>query len=715
MKNKLLLILISLFVFSSLFAQNKELTIEEAVYEQYRKFRPEYLNQIQWKGETNEFVYIKSWKTLISRKIDNTKSEICNVNTINIALSDKGKDKIKYLYGLEWISNNTFIIQRENRIIGYNIETKKIDIYLTIKENAENVSYNKNANSVAYTIENNLFVTDENSKTVQITNDEDKGIVNGNPYVHRQEFGIDNGIFWSPNGKFIAFYRKDETMVADYPIVNFTTRIATHEPIKYPMAGETSEEVTLGVYNIATGKTVFMKTGEPKEQYLTSITWEPSEKNIYIGLLNRDQNHLKLNKYDINSGNFVKTLFEEKHPKYVEPEHQLIFMKTNPSQFLFYSERDNYNHLYLFNTEGKLLKQITKGEWIVNEFLGFDELEENIFIMASKESPIESHLYKVNMKTGQMTKLTKEHGSHSIYLSANTEYFIDEYSNIESSKIIDLCDAKGDILNILLTSENTLKDYNLGEMKIGTFKADDGITDLYYRLITPPNFDPNKKYPAIIYVYGGPHMQLITDSWLGGTRLWQYYMAQKGYVMLSVDNRGSSNRGLEFENIIHRQCGVNEMKDQVKGVEFLAELGYVDMARIGVHGWSYGGFMTSSLLTTYPDVFKVGVAGGPVVDWKYYEVMYGERYMDTPQDNPDGYKETSILNKIGKLQGRLLIIHGGVDPVVVSQNSYDLLLKSIEEDVQIDFFMYPNDEHNVYGRDRIHLMKKVTQYFDDFL
>ena len=714
MKNKLLLILISLFVFSSLFAQNKELTIEEAVSLQYRKFRPEHYNQIQWRGDADEFIYIKAWNYVVSRAIDNTESNICNVKIINKELEAKGEEKIQYMYDLDWISNSTFVLQRGSRIIGFNTKTKKIDIYITLKEGAENISYNKKTNSVAYTIENNLFLTDENSKTKQITNDNDKGIVNGNPYVHRQEFGIDNGIFWSPNGKFIAFYRKDETMVTDYPIVNFTTRIATHEPVKYPMAGETSEEVTLGVYNIATGKTIFMKTGEPKEQYLTSITWEPSEKNIYIGILNRDQNHLKLNKYDINSGKLINTLFEEKHPKYVEPEHQLIFMKTQPSQFLFYSERDNYNHLYLFNTEGELIKQITKGEWVVTDFLSFDKKEENIFIMATAESPIESHLYKVNIETGNMVKLTKDHGSHTIYLSSNTNYFIDEYSNTESSGNTNLCDASGSILNNLITSENTLKDYNLGEMKIGTFKADDG-NDLYYRLITPPNYDPKKKYPAIIYVYGGPHLQLITDSWLGGTRLWQFYMAQKGYVMLSVDNRGSSKRGLEFENIIHRQCGVYEMKDQVKGVEFLAELGYVDMERIGVHGWSYGGFMTSSLLTTYPNMFKVGVAGGPVVDWKYYEIMYGERYMDTPQDNPEGYRKTSLLNKIGKLQGRLLVVHGGVDPVVVNQNSYDLLLKSIEEDVQIDFFIYPKAEHNVYGKDRIHLMKKVTQYFDDFL
>ncbi len=716
MKKNFLFLLISILTISVTFAQNKQLTIDEAVSQQYRQFYPDRYTDLTWQGETDNFVFIKDWSELYSNnaKKDDEKL-ICDLTDINKELRKLKEPKFTYIYGVNWLDNEKFSMEQEGRIIIFDTKKKELEHLFSLSENAENADYFQKANTVAFTVDNNLFLMKKDGKKVAITDEKNKEIVSGNPYTHRQEFGIDKGFWWSPNGNFIAFYRKDETMVADYPIVDYTTKIAENNNEKYPMAGQTSEEVTLGIYNVATKQTVFMKTGKPKDQYLTSITWDPNEKYIYIGVLNRDQNHLKLNKYDVKTGNLEKTLFEETHPKWVEPEHPLYFLKNSPDKFLFYSERDNYNHLYLFNTEGELLQQVTKGEWIVTDFLGFDKKEENIFIMATKESPIESHLYKVEIISGEITKLTKETGTHAVTLSSNKKYFVDSYSSINVSGKTDLLKTDGKLVRNLITSEDKLADYKLGEMKIGTIKSADKKTDLHYRLITPPDFDESKTYPAIIYVYGGPHAQLVTNSWLSGASLWQFYMAQKGYVIFVMDNRGSGNRGLEFENVIHRQNGVAEMEDQMQGVEFLKNLEYVDMDRVGVHGWSYGGFMTSSLLTTYPDVFKVGVAGGPVIDWKYYEVMYGERYMDTPESNPEGYESTSLLGKIKNLKGRLLIIHGGIDPVVVTQNSYQLQRQTVIDDVQIDFFTYPTAEHNVRGKDRIHLMKKVTRYFDDFL
>jgi len=716
MKKNFLFLLISILTISVTFAQNKQLTIDEAVSQQYRQFYPDHYTGVHWQGETNNFVYIKDWSELYSNSVKKDDEKLlCNLTDINKELEKIGESNFSYIYGTNWLDNERFSMEQAGKIIIFNIKNKKLEQIINLAENAENADYCKKAKAVAFTVDNNLYVTNKSGSATAITNDKNKAIVNGNPYTHRQEFGIDKGFWWSPEGNFIAFYRKDETMVADYPIVDYTTKIAENNPLKYPMAGQISEEVTLGIYNIATGKTVFMKTGEPKDQYLTSITWDPNEKYIYIGVLNRDQNHLKFNKYNAKTGDIEKTLFDETHPKWVEPEHPVYFLKNSPDKFLYYSERDNFNHLYLYNTEGELLQQVTEGEWIVTEFLGFDEKEKNIFIMATKESPIESHLYKVEISSGKTTKLTQEAGIHSVSLSLDKTYFVDAYSSIKVSGKTDLMKSDGKFVRNLITSEDKLAAYKLGEMKVGTIKSADTKTDLYYRLITPPDYDPNKKYPAIIYVYGGPHAQLVTNSWLSGASLWLFYMAQKGYVIYVMDNRGSANRGLKFENVIHRQNGQEEMKDQMKGVEFLSSLGYVDMDRIGIHGWSYGGFMTSSLITTYPDVFKVGVAGGPVIDWKYYEVMYGERYMDTPETNPEGYENTSLLNKIKNLKGRLLIIHGGIDPVVVTQNSYQLQRQSIIDDVQIDFFTYPTAEHNVRGKDRIHLMKKVTRYFDDFL
>ncbi len=411
----------------------------------------------------------------------------------------------------------------------------------------------------------------------------------------------------------------------------------------------------------------------------------------------------------------VKTLFEEKHPKYVEPENELIFISPSSNQFIYQSEKDGFNHLYLYDTNGKFIKQLTKGKWAVLNVLGFDKKRENIYYTSTQVSATEVHAYQVNIKSGKITALTSEKGVHSVKISANGQFIFDQYSNLETPNIAQIIAPSSGKKTILLSAANPYKEYNMPKAELFTIKSADNTTDLHTRIIKPTNFDANKKYPVIIYVYGGPHAQLVTNSWLGGARLWEYYMAQKGYIVFTVDNRGSANRGLEFENVIHRQLGQAEMADQMKGVEYLKSLPYVDQERIGVHGWSFGGFMTISLLLNYPDVFKAGIAGGPVCDWKYYEIMYGERYMDMPEENPDGYALTNVINKAEKLKSKLLIIHGAQDDVVVMQHSMEFINACIKKSIPVDYFLYPDHKHNVMGKDRIHLMQKITQYFDDYL
>ncbi len=706
-----ILIFLALFTAVLSFSQSKQLTIEEAIagYHLY----PESINGLHWRNDQN-YTYIEKWTRIVQADVKtNKKDTLLKLEDLNKVLEANKLPAMRYIASYKWYSNDAISFYSKTYHVVYNITTSKVEFKNTTNDKAENLRFCKENSSIAYTVDNNLYLADKKD-AVSITKDSDKGIVNGNPYVHRKEFGIDKGIFWSPKGSFIAFYRKDETMVADYPLVDITTRIATKKGAKYPMAGETSEQVTLGVYNVKEGKTVFMKT-KNDDHYLARISWDPSEKFVYIAELNRGQNHMKLNKYDVNSGELIQTLFEEKHPKYVEPENDMIFMKTKTNQFLWFSERDGFNHLYLYNTTGKVIKQITNGNWVVTDFLGFDAKEKYIFIEATKESPIERHIYKVNLKNGKMLRLTAAKGTHSVQFNPSHTYFVDNYSSTTVPNTINIVDVNGKLINNILTAANPVKDYKMGEMNIGTLKAADGKTDLYYRMIKPVDFDPNKKYPVVVYVYGGPHAQMVNDSWNGGTNYWQFYMAQKGYIMFTLDNRGSAYRGLEFENVIHRQCGQNEMLDQMKGLEYLKSLPYIDHDRIGIDGWSYGGFMTISLMANYPETFKVGAAGGPVIDWKFYEVMYGERYMDTPQENPEGYKKTSLLGKADKLKGRLLIIHGTLDPVVVWQNSLTFIEESVKKGVQLDYFVYPGHEHNVLGKDRIHLFQKITRYFDDFL
>jgi len=513
-------------------------------------------------------------------------------------------------------------------------------------------------------------------------------------------------------------------MVKDYPLVDIKKRIAEVENTKYPMAGMTSEEVTLGIYNIKTRNVIFVKSGDPNDQYLTSVTWDPTEKYIYIGILNRDQNHLKLNKYNVLTGDFVYTLFEEQNEKYVEPEHPMYFLPTKPGQFVWMSERDGFQHLYLYQTSGRLIKQLTKGEWVVTNFIGTDDKEKTIFFRGTKESPIEKNIYSVGLRSEKITRISPDHGTHSAFfgrgnnkhsvVSYSGDYILDEYSNIAIAREYNLLNSEGTTLQTLQENADPMKDYNLGEMSIFTVKSDDG-QDLYCRLIKPADFEEGKRYPVFFYVYGGPHSQLVKDSWLGAAGIFQNYMAQQGYVVFTMDNRGTANRGLTFEQAIFRNVGEAEVADQMKGVEHLLSLDFVDPDRIGVDGWSYGGFMTISMMLRYPGIFKVGCAGGPVIDWKYYEVMYGERYMDTPKSNPEGYKNASLLNKNYQLEDKLLIINGTKDHTVVWQNSLTFLKKCVDDGKQVDYFVYPGHPHNVRGKDRMHLYEKIRLYFDEKL
>lgn len=691
----------------------KELSIDDAVIGQYRHLYPDYINNIRWKNKT-QYTTIKAYKSIEISSVKSKKTKVLfTLDQLNAMYSKAGLDSLKYIVSISWLDQTNFSIDLASTFVIIDSKAKKITKSIKYDAKAANVEYQKDAGLLTYTIDNNLYINDGKNETA-ITEDTDKGLVNGQT-VHRSEFGITGGIFWSPKGNLLAYYHKDETMVSEYPLIDVTERVAENKPTVYAMAGMKSEEVLLAVYNPKTNKSLYLKTGEPKEQYLTNVTWSPDEKSIYIQVLNRDQNHMKLNQYSAETGAFVKTLFEEKSDRYVEPEHHLVFLKDKSDEFLYFSEQDGYMHLYRYNTDGKLLNQVTKGDWIVNDFVGFDQAGNNVIVYTTINGPLEKQAVLVNIETSKTTVLTTELGKHSVFLNPYADVLVDGYTSFTVPHTYEIRDLSAKKIRDIQIAENPMKDYKLGEFTIGTIKSGDEKTDLYYRLITPPNFDKTKKYPAIIYVYGGPHAQMTTNSWLASSQMWLFYMAQKGYVILTVDNRGSANRGRDFENVIHRNLGDAEMSDQVKGYDFLASLGYVDMERIGVDGWSYGGFMTTNLLLTHPDKFKVGAAGGPVIDWKYYEIMYGERYMDTPEQNPDGYEKANLSKRVKDLKGRLLIIHGAQDPTVVWQHSQVFVRECVKNGVLLDYFIYPTHEHNVRGMDRVHLMKKITQYFDDFL
>lgn len=699
------------FIISGVSAQ-QTMSLKDATLGSSSYLKPAMPEQLKWK-DAKHYVMIKA-NNLFQYNIQNKDSvELLSLVNLNVAMKEKGIKEQDSFPRFSFINESQIWFQTDNQFVILSLDNKSIVTSFEYPKDADHSDFCTSNSTLAYTIKNNLYIAGT-SGNQQITNDLNLHIINGQA-VHRNEFGIEKGTFWSPSGNQLAFYHMDETMVGDYPLVDYMAREAQLVNIKYPMAGMTSHQVKLGVYNLVTKLIVYMKTGEPADHYLTNICWSPDDKSIFIAELNREQNHLKLNRYDVATGELIKTVFEEQDKKYVEPVHPILFSKNDPDKFYYQSRRDGWNHVYLYNTGGKQLAQITSGDWEVTKLTGFDSEEKFMFFEGTKQSPLERHLYKINIRSGKTDKLTEGAGTHSGTLSPDQQFLLDRWTSTNVPGQVDLISTKEDYKQILFKAQNTLKDFELGENTVFSIKAADGITDLYCRMIKPTNFDASKKYPVIVYVYGGPHDQLVNKTWNNAARWWQYYMASKGYISFTVDNRGSDNRGKAFEDVIHRQLGVVETDDQMKGIDYLKSLPYIDANRIGVHGWSYGGFMTLNLKLKHPEIFKVAVAGGPVVDWSLYEVMYGERYMDTPEENPLGYKNSNMLNYAEKLQGKLLIIHGIQDQTVVMQQSIQFLKKCIDLDKQVDFFVYPTYEHNVRGNDRLHLMEKISNYFLDNL
>lgn len=705
----------------------KTFTLEDLNFggKNFRKMQPEN-RYVAWWGDQlvrteNDYCALVDLKTGGERRL-------FSLDDINKWASlSQSNEQIRHLYNATFpYGDRPWVMVmngRETLII--NFKTKKLEKRWERVQNVQAREWNKVSGATAYVLNNQLYVADGGGNVKQLTTDGSRQIVYGQA-VHRNEFGIDGGLFWSEDGKRLAFYCMDQSMVTDFPLfstpeLDWTpgegqSRMAQLEPTAYPMAGEASHKVTVGVYDLQTQKTIYLNAGDPTDRYFTNISWSPDGKTIYMFELNRDQNDARLVAYDAQSGERVKEIYRETHPKYVEPAHPICFLPWDANHFVMQSQKDGYNHLYLFDTNGKEIKQLTSGEWVVMEVLGFNAKQKSIIYVSNECSPIQRNTWSVDLKTGKRTLLDNGKGYHYASLNAGGTALYDSYSEPTVPRKIDLIQiAAKPTTHNWLAAKDPWAGYKQPEFSCGTLKANDGKTDLYYRMVKPSDFDPSKQYPTVVYVYGGPHAHNVDASWHYGSRSWETYMAQKGYLLFILDNRGSENRGRAFEQATFRQLGQVEMQDQMTGVAYLQSLPYVDKNRIGVHGWSFGGFMTISLMTNYPEVFKVGVAGGPVIDWKWYEAMYGERYMDTPQTNPEGYAKTSLLPKAKELKGKLQIITGLNDPVVLPQHCYSFLKACIEAGTQPDFFVYPGQEHNMRGHQSVHLHEKITQYFEDYL
>ncbi|HLP13922.1 MAG TPA: DPP IV N-terminal domain-containing protein [Flavobacteriales bacterium] len=711
-------ILAFLVVQAGILSAQKNLTIQEAIVGARSTLAPAKLRQLGFTMNPGQVSYadvVAGREQLVLWSVNPKAKLIPPIALDDINTAIKGEKKLKSIPFIEWTGSTTFRFVHDKQYWEYDMSSSSLVPAKSgvVTAGLENADVSPNGKTAAFTRDHNLYIK-MNDSIKAVSTDGNYNVVYGEA-AHRNEFGINKGTFWSPKGTYLAFYRMDQTMVTDYPIINWDVKPALNENVKYPMAGDKSHQVTLGIYNMANGSTTYVKTEGDPEQYLTNIAWSADESKIYIAIVNRAQNNMKLNEYEATTGKFVKTLFEENDSKYIEPLLPLMVIKNNPEQFIWQSNRDGYKHIYLYDFTGKMLKQITKGNWEIKSINGFDPKGENLFFHCNMSSPVNQDFCMVNLKTGKIKTITTGDGFHTCTLDANCTYALDNYSNITIPRITRVIDLKTGKFTEMQKAENPAKDYALGKLRLFTIKNKEN-TDLYCRMYYPTAFDSTKKYPVVVYLYNGPHSQMVTNSWLGGAPdLWYHYMAEKGFIVFTLDGRGTDNRGKAFSQAIHRQVGTAEMEDQMSGVDFLKSKSYVDASRMGIHGWSYGGFMTTSIMTRYPGVFKAAVAGGPVIDWSYYEIMYTERYMDTPQENKAGFDGNNLLNRIQDLKGKLLVIHGAQDDVVVWQHSLMLLKKSVEKGVQLDYYVYPGHQHNVLGKDRAHLMEKVSNYFIDNL
>ena len=671
--------------------------------------QPDELEHITWISDTL-FLYVRN-DSLFSQPVKGNSRLTATLKDLNSGINSS--ETLSYFPEFYYY-NNTITYISGTKLYVYNLIKKSRSIIYTFSSVPKNIEPSPAVFPLAYTIGNNLFLVTNEGKQIAVTNETNTNIISGQ-VVSRNEFGIEHGSYWSPNGNCLAYYCKDVTDVTGYPLITSENEKTVVTDIKYPIAGTDNEKVSLKIINFRTNNTVTLKINDFDDLYITCVTWDPSEESIYAGILNRDQDHLDFNKYDITTGEKINTLFEEENEKYVEPAGPALFIKSNPSRFLWLSRRDGYNHIYLYDTSGKLINQVTRGDWEVTGIHGTNRSGNYVFYTATRGNPMERHVFLTDMTEMQTVKLTGYGGMHNSWFSPDGKYFVDQFNEYGTPTRTFLMNSTGKMMSEIFTATNPLKDYKMGERIIGTIKAADDMTDLYYRLIKPVDFDSTKKYPVILLVYGGPHIQLVQDEWPDKYEIWLQSMAQKGYIGFTLDSRGSSARGFDFESVIYRNLGQNEMKDQVKGIEFLKQFKWVDESRIGVHGWSFGGFMTISLMLNYPEMFKTGVAGGGVTDWKLYEIMYGERYMDTPGENPEGYSLTCVNNKVKQLKGKLLIIHGGVDTVVVEQNGRKFVNECIHNNVPVDYFIYHEHAHHVVGYDRRHLIEKLTLYFEENL
>jgi len=665
---------------------------------------PDSLKYLKWIKKSDDFSYIS--KNILYKHSQKSKKgrEVLSLSELKNATGIKVNVFPKY----DWITQDVFIVKAQNILYFVNVKSKNLEKRIELPRDAMKFDIASNGN-IAFVADSNLYIIDATKTIRQIT--DNRALISSGLNAYRNEFGCNKGTFWNKQGTQLAFYEKNDVDLTPYPFINYSTKPATVKWYRYPFAGGDNEIVKIGIVNMEDLEVTYLNLSKG-DKYYTGITWHPDGKSIYVNEVARDQKSATLTQYIIESGE-RRAMFTEKSETYVEPEMPMMIVASRNSEFIWLSRKSGYRHLYLHDISGELLNPLTVGNWEVTDIIGFDGKYENLYFVGTAEGDyLNKYIYKANVISLRVTKLSKVEGVHYGYVN-NDGYVLDAMSSLTVPYSLVLLNPKGEVEFKVKESKNPLKGKNAVEVESGTYTAADGKTELPYAIIKPAGFDNSKVYPAVMYVYGGPHIQLVENRWMA-TRGWimPYILASNGYVVMVTDTRGGNWRGMEFETSVYKNLGKNETLDLKKAYDKLISNSFVDKSKIGIMGASYGGYMTLSMLCNYPDLFKAGIASYPVTDWSLYEVMYTERYMGKPLENKQGYEQGNILNKAEKLKANTLIISGGMDDVTVNQHAELFVQKCVENNIPISHFQYANGSHGIARSEYGHYLLKLHDFFE---
>jgi dipeptidyl-peptidase-4 len=702
----------------------QKLTLEDIFHSS--KFREKKLENVHWMPDGSAFTFTKT----------NPKTGLDNIYEYDVKskkdslLIDGNSlvydEQIIILSGYSFSNDGRFLLFSgpEQKIWRYStyaayyvldLKSKKIFSLANNSPYLRNVKISPDSKYIGYVYDYNIYIVDLNTKkTQQITNDGNKNILNGIfDWVYEEEFSLIDAWRWSPDSREIAFWRLDQTRVKEFYLDDEMGQYNEITPLKYPKVGEQNSIVKIGVYDLEKNRTNWMNIGSKTNIYIPRIYWTNTSSKLAIMRLNRRQNHLELLLCNSNTGQ-SKVIISDSNNTWVNAEHDILFLQRK-NEIIWTSESSGFNHAYLYNYEGELLNQITKGNWEVTSVEAVDEKNELLFFYGKKDSPIEQNIYRINLDGENLERISLENGWHTANFSPGCKYFIDNYSSASSLTTASLRNSDGSIITRLVNNDDILDGYNLSFPQFSSFVTTDGV-ELNYYMMRPNDFNPDKKYPVIVYGYGGPESQVVVNEWYRSRELWHQFMAQNGYIIFCVDNRGTGGRGKQFKDFAYGDMSKWAVHDQIEGAKFLSSLSYVDSSRMGFWGWSGGGYLTLMILTRGADYFTTGVSVAPVSDLHLYDDIWTERYMGLSSENEAGYKAANALTYADELKGHLLIIHGTGDDNVHFQNTLHMINELQKKLKQFDLMVYPDKRHSISGRSaQLHLFTTISNYFFNHL